>query len=148
MEVIIHHLGNVRFEAIARGLSIEDLEVRVTAEKAAQPARLGSFRIEVAVRDLDPPHEAGILRAVKGVPDSKHAGECAGHRDCDREPGSHPATPLRRPRGGRTSGQPYWKMLARKCSTKRSKAAALPAIRLRASWASVSLRKQCPAIRL
>jgi Na+/H+ antiporter NhaD/arsenite permease-like protein len=36
-----------------RALPLEGLKVRVTAEKAAQPARLGSFRIEVAVPELD-----------------------------------------------------------------------------------------------
>ena len=109
MDVIIRHLGGVKFEAVARGhrvlcdqpaenrgtnsgmtppelllsslgtcagfyaaeylrtrsLSSEGLAVRVTAEKATAPARLGSFRIEVTVPDLDPQHEAGMLRAVK-----------------------------------------------------------------------------------
>jgi len=109
MEVIIHHLGNVRFEATARGhrvlcdqpfenhgsdagmtppelllsslgtcagyyaaeylrtrgLSTEGLEVRVVAEKATQPARLASFRIEVTVPEFDERHQAGVLRAVK-----------------------------------------------------------------------------------
>jgi putative redox protein len=109
MEVIVLHLGGVKFEAAARGhrvlcdqpaenrgtdqgmtppefmlaslgtcagfyaaeylrtrgLSAEGLEVRVTAEKASAPARLASFRIEVTVPDLDPQHEAGVLRAVK-----------------------------------------------------------------------------------
>jgi uncharacterized OsmC-like protein len=41
------------------------LNVRVVAEKAAQPARLGSFQIEVTVPGLDDRHRAGILRAVK-----------------------------------------------------------------------------------
>lgn len=49
----------------ARGLPAGDLEVRVHAEKAAQPARLASFRIEVTVSGLDDRHQAGILRAVK-----------------------------------------------------------------------------------
>jgi putative redox protein len=49
----------------ARGLSTEELQVRVTAQKAQQPARLGSFRIEVSVGSLDERHEAGLLRAVK-----------------------------------------------------------------------------------
>jgi len=40
------------------------LEVSVDAQKAAAPARLGSFRIEVTVPGLAPEHEAGILRAV------------------------------------------------------------------------------------
>ena len=46
-------------------LAAGGLEVTVSAEKAAQPARLGSFRIEVRAPGLDPRHEAGILRAVK-----------------------------------------------------------------------------------
>jgi uncharacterized OsmC-like protein len=49
----------------ARGLPAEGLEVKVSAEKAKLPARLGSFRIEVLAPDLDPQHEAGVLRAVK-----------------------------------------------------------------------------------
>ena len=109
MEVIVHHLSGVKFEAAARGhrvvcdqpvenhgadsgmtppefmlaslgtcagyyaaeylrtrsLPTKGLEVRVTAEKATGPARLASFRVEVTVADLDPRHEAGILRAVK-----------------------------------------------------------------------------------
>lgn len=109
MEVIIQHLGKVKFEARSRGhslicdqpagnggddggmtppelllsalgtcagfyaaqylatrsLSTGGLEVRVTAEKATQPARLGSFRIEVTVPGLDAKHEAGVHRAVK-----------------------------------------------------------------------------------
>src|SRR5579871_5300003 len=48
----------------ARNLASPGLEVRVTAEKAAAPARLGSFRIEVMAPGLDAKHEAGILRAV------------------------------------------------------------------------------------
>jgi uncharacterized OsmC-like protein len=109
MEVKIQHLGNVKFEAIARGhrvvcdqppdnggndagmtppefllvslgtcagfyaaqylklhaLAAEGLEVRVSAEKAKAPARLGTFRIEVIAPGLDERHEAGILRAVR-----------------------------------------------------------------------------------
>jgi len=49
----------------ARGLASRDLKVRVAAEKALQPARLASFRIEVEAPDLDERHQAGILRAVK-----------------------------------------------------------------------------------
>jgi uncharacterized OsmC-like protein len=49
----------------ARGLPAHDLTVRVNAEKAAQPARLASFRIEVMVSALDDRHQEGILRAVK-----------------------------------------------------------------------------------
>ena len=48
-----------------RGLPAEDLKVRVSAEKAAQPARLDSFEIEVISAGLDERHQAGILRAVK-----------------------------------------------------------------------------------
>ena len=49
----------------ARSLSADGLEIKVTADKAQQPARLGSFRIEVFVPGLEPRHEDGILRAVK-----------------------------------------------------------------------------------
>lgn len=48
-----------------RSLPAEDLKVRVTAQKAAQPARLASFEIEVTAIGLDERHQAGILRAVK-----------------------------------------------------------------------------------
>ena len=109
MEVTIQHLGNVKFEARARGhrvisdqpaenggsdtgmtppelmlaslgtcagfyaaeymkvrsLHHGDLEVKITAEKAKAPARLGQFRIEVVVPGLDPQHQEGVLRAVK-----------------------------------------------------------------------------------
>lgn len=109
MEVEILHLGEVKFEAIARGhrvicdqpatnggldsgmtppefllvslgtcagfyaaqylkarsLPADGLRIKVTAEKAAQPARLGRFQIEVTAPELDPQHQAGILRAVK-----------------------------------------------------------------------------------
>lgn len=49
----------------ARKLPADDLEVSVSAEKAAQPARLDSFRIEVCAPGLDERHQAGILRAAK-----------------------------------------------------------------------------------
>ena len=48
-----------------RGLATEDLKVHVIAEKAAQPARLGSFTINVTVSGLDQRHREGMLRAVK-----------------------------------------------------------------------------------
>ena len=48
-----------------RSLSTQGLAVRVLAEKATQPVRLGSFRIEVAVPGLEPRHHEGVLRAVK-----------------------------------------------------------------------------------
>jgi uncharacterized OsmC-like protein len=48
-----------------RGLPGAGLQVRVTAEKARQPARIGSFRIEVQVPELeDDRHREGLLRAV------------------------------------------------------------------------------------
>lgn len=109
MEVTIQHLGDVKFEASARGhrvicdqppdnggsdagmtppeyllvslgtcagfyavqylktrsLPSQGLEVKVSAEKARQPARLAQFRIEVTVPGLDSTHQAGVLRAVK-----------------------------------------------------------------------------------
>jgi uncharacterized OsmC-like protein len=109
MEVVIQHLGKVKFEARAgshalisdqpagnggedsgmtppelllsalgtcagyyaaqylstRSLSSEGLEIRVSAEKAQQPARLGSFRIQVTAPALDERHQAGLGRAVK-----------------------------------------------------------------------------------
>lgn len=46
------------------GLPADGLEIRVTAEKAPRPARLGAFRIEVMVPGLDAAAEAGILRSV------------------------------------------------------------------------------------
>jgi putative redox protein len=48
-----------------RHLPADNLKIRVTAEKARQPARLDSFRIEVMAPGLDERHETGILRAVK-----------------------------------------------------------------------------------
>ena len=109
MEAVIRHLGNLKFEAVARehrlicdqpvenqgtdrgmtppelllaslgtcagyyaaqylqtrGLSAQRVVVRVTAEKATQPARLGSFVIEVEAPDVDPKHHDGLLRSVK-----------------------------------------------------------------------------------
>ena len=49
----------------ARSLPTEGLQVRVTADKATQPARLDSFRIEVALPELEPRHQEGVLRAAK-----------------------------------------------------------------------------------
>lgn len=49
----------------ARQLPAGELKVRVSAEKALQPARLGSFRIEVTAPGLEERHQAGILRAAK-----------------------------------------------------------------------------------
>jgi putative redox protein len=49
----------------ARGLATDDLTVRVTAQKAAQPARLASFGIDVTAPGVDDRHVAGLYRAVK-----------------------------------------------------------------------------------
>jgi putative redox protein len=49
----------------ARSLACPDLEIKVSAEKASQPARLASFRIEVLAPSLDPQHETGLFRAVQ-----------------------------------------------------------------------------------
>ena len=48
-----------------RSLPANGLRIKVTAEKAMQPARLGRFQIEVTAPALDPRHYTGILRAVK-----------------------------------------------------------------------------------
>jgi uncharacterized OsmC-like protein len=48
----------------ARFLPADGLEIKVSAEKAKQPARLGKMRIEVMLPELAPEHEAGVLRAV------------------------------------------------------------------------------------
>jgi putative redox protein len=48
-----------------RSLPVEGVEVKVIAEKALKPARVGSFRIEVKTPPLDEQHEAGVMRAVK-----------------------------------------------------------------------------------
>jgi putative redox protein len=48
-----------------RKLPAEDLQVRVSAEKAVQPARLASFHIEITAPGLDERHQAGVLRAAK-----------------------------------------------------------------------------------
>jgi putative redox protein len=47
-----------------RGLNAHRLTVRVSAEKATQPARLASFVVEVEAPDIDPKHHDGLLRAV------------------------------------------------------------------------------------
>jgi len=48
-----------------RGLPCQGLNVRVEAEKAKQPARLDSFRIEVTTAPLDERDRDGVLKAVK-----------------------------------------------------------------------------------
>ena len=47
-----------------RSLAIDGLEVKVSAEKAKAPARLGKIRIEVNTHGVDAEHELGIQRAV------------------------------------------------------------------------------------
>jgi uncharacterized OsmC-like protein len=108
MEVTIHHLGNVQFEATTRGhrvvcdqpaalggadsgmtppefllvslgtcaayyaaeylkarsIPTTGMEIKVSAEKAMQPARLDGFRIEVTMPGIDARHEEGLTRAV------------------------------------------------------------------------------------
>jgi uncharacterized OsmC-like protein len=49
----------------ARSLPTGDLQVRVTAEKAVQPARLGQFHIELTLPPLEERHREGVMRAVK-----------------------------------------------------------------------------------
>jgi len=49
----------------ARSLPHAGLNVKVTAEKAAQPARLGSFKIEIETPPLDARHQEGVMRAAK-----------------------------------------------------------------------------------
>ena len=49
----------------ARSLPADGLRIKVIADKATQPARLGRFQIEVTAPALDPRHHTGILRAVK-----------------------------------------------------------------------------------
>jgi putative redox protein len=45
-------------------LECPGLEILLSAEKAKQPARIGSFRLDVMAPGVSPEHEAGILRAV------------------------------------------------------------------------------------
>jgi uncharacterized OsmC-like protein len=50
----------------ARSFPIEGLAVRITAEKAAQPPRLGEFHIDVdAPSAHEESHREGLVRAVK-----------------------------------------------------------------------------------
>ncbi len=50
----------------ARSLPAKGLAIRVSAEKAASPARLAAFRVEVeAPGASDDRHREGLLRAVK-----------------------------------------------------------------------------------
>jgi putative redox protein len=49
----------------AHDLPTDHLHVKVTAQKARQPARLGLFRIEVTGPAVDNEQQAGLVRAVK-----------------------------------------------------------------------------------
>lgn len=49
----------------ARSLPVENLNVRVRAEKAPRPARIAFFRIDVEVSGLTDRHQHGVLRAVE-----------------------------------------------------------------------------------
>jgi putative redox protein len=49
----------------ARQLPADNLKVRVSADKAQQPARLATFRIEVTAPGLDERHQQGVLRAAR-----------------------------------------------------------------------------------
>jgi len=48
-----------------RSLPLAGLSVQVSAEKLAQPARLGSFHVKVDAGHVDERHRQGLLRAVK-----------------------------------------------------------------------------------
>jgi len=48
-----------------RGIPMGGMAVRVEADKAANPARLASFHIEVTVPALPEAHRDGVLKAVK-----------------------------------------------------------------------------------
>jgi len=49
----------------ARSLPLTDLEIRVSAAKGSDPARLNSFFVEVILPGIDERHQQGLLRAVK-----------------------------------------------------------------------------------
>ena len=48
-----------------RSLPTTGLAVKVDAEKAKNPARLGTFQIAVSLPDLEERHRDGVMRAVK-----------------------------------------------------------------------------------
>jgi uncharacterized OsmC-like protein len=49
-----------------RNLPLDGLNVKVTAEKAMQPARIGTIRIDVEAPGAeDPKHREGLVRAVE-----------------------------------------------------------------------------------
>jgi putative redox protein len=49
----------------SRSLPTAALSVKVSAEKAQQPARLGTFRIDVEIPALEDRHVEGIKRAIE-----------------------------------------------------------------------------------
>jgi len=69
-ELMLASLGScAAFYAVqylkTRSLSLEGIEVTVTAEKLKQPARLGEFRIHLAYpAPLTEEHKAGMVRSV------------------------------------------------------------------------------------
>ena len=48
-----------------RSLSVEGLKVKVTGERASQPARIGCLHVAVTTPELEPKDQTGVLRAVK-----------------------------------------------------------------------------------
>ena len=48
----------------SRGLGSQRVAVRVSAEKATQPARLASFVVDVEAPEIDARHHEGLFRAV------------------------------------------------------------------------------------
>jgi uncharacterized OsmC-like protein len=68
-ELLLTSLGScMAFYAVqylrTRNLPQEGVSVKVSAEKAKSPARLGSFRVEVTVPPLEERHREGIRRCV------------------------------------------------------------------------------------
>jgi putative redox protein len=61
----------------ARSLPVGGLEVKVNAEKAFGPSRLGRFAVEVTAPEAPPEHHAGLLRAVQA---------CLIHRTLEHTP--------------------------------------------------------------
>jgi hypothetical protein len=73
------------------GLPQEGLEVAVSAEKSAAPARLGRFLIDIQVPALPAEHESGAPAFCQRLSDQEHAGASAHDRDrsgleCDCNP--------------------------------------------------------------
>src|ERR1019366_3831667 len=68
MEVEILHLGEVKFEAIARGHRVicdQPATLGGSDSGMTQPARIGRLQVFVTTPELNPKDQAGILRAVK-----------------------------------------------------------------------------------